>query len=407
METSAHESPQTIYVRTLGGFSITVDGKEINDNSNQSKKPWSLLEYLVVFQKKDISVNELIETIWPDDPGANPGGALKTLMFRSRKLLDPLGIPPQRLLVQQRGSYAWTQDINTVMDIDQFESVCNQVLSSGGAVKDPDQLLAMCMKGLDLYKGDFLPKSEYESWVIPISAYYHSLYQKVVCRTATYLTGEKRYEETVDLCRRAADIDPYDEHFYYHLIYASFLEGRQEEALKLYNETTEMFYRDKLITPSESFKELYRVISSRERPALAQLDQIQRELGEAISGQDGAYLCEYAVFKRLFQIEQRGVERSGDSIYLCLLTVSDRQGRMLRPEIQSRAMERLKQSVKCSLRSSDAFSRYSVSQYIILLPTTTYENGERVVRRILGNFNRNYVRKDVAINYSLSPILPG
>ena len=67
METSAHESPQTIYVRTLGGFSITVDGKEINDNSNQSKKPWSLLEYLVVFQKKDISVNELIETIWPDD----------------------------------------------------------------------------------------------------------------------------------------------------------------------------------------------------------------------------------------------------------------------------------------------------------------------------------------------------
>ena len=48
METSAHESPQTIYVRTLGGFSITVDGKEINDNSNQSKKPWSLLEYLVV-----------------------------------------------------------------------------------------------------------------------------------------------------------------------------------------------------------------------------------------------------------------------------------------------------------------------------------------------------------------------
>ena len=90
METSAHESPQTIYVRTLGGFSITVDGKEINDNSNQSKKPWSLLEYLVVFQKKDISVNELIETIWPDDPGANPGGALKTLMFRSRKLLDPL-----------------------------------------------------------------------------------------------------------------------------------------------------------------------------------------------------------------------------------------------------------------------------------------------------------------------------
>ena len=63
MDTSANEAQQTIYVKTLGGFSITVDGKEISDNNNQSKKPWSLLEYLVVFQKKDISVNELIETI--------------------------------------------------------------------------------------------------------------------------------------------------------------------------------------------------------------------------------------------------------------------------------------------------------------------------------------------------------
>ena len=49
METSAHESPQTIYVRTLGGFSITVDGKEINDNSNQSKKPWNIWLF---FRKK-------------------------------------------------------------------------------------------------------------------------------------------------------------------------------------------------------------------------------------------------------------------------------------------------------------------------------------------------------------------
>lgn len=52
MDTSANEAQQTIYVKTLGGFSITVDGKEISDNNNQSKKPWSLLEYLVVFQKK-------------------------------------------------------------------------------------------------------------------------------------------------------------------------------------------------------------------------------------------------------------------------------------------------------------------------------------------------------------------
>lgn len=55
MDTSANEAQQTIYVKTLGGFSITVDGKEISDNNNQSKKPWSLLDWL--FFKKRISAS--------------------------------------------------------------------------------------------------------------------------------------------------------------------------------------------------------------------------------------------------------------------------------------------------------------------------------------------------------------
>ena len=78
----------------------------------------------------------------------------------------------------------------------------------------------------------------------------------------------------------------------------------------------------------------------------------------------------------------------------------------LKPEIQARAMERLKGVINHSLRSSDAFSRYSVSQYIILLPSVTYENGEQVMRRIMSAFNKAYVRKDVAVTYSLNLILP-
>ena len=74
---------------------------------------------------------------------------------------------------------------------------------------------------------------------------------------------------------------------------------------------------------------------------MTDLDVIQENLGTGSAGEGhGAYQCEYAVFKRLVQLERRGVERSGDSVYLCLLTVGDRKGRTLKPEIQTRAMER-------------------------------------------------------------------
>ena len=88
MNASIIEDKPIIYIKTLGGFSLRVGDKEITDNSNQSKKPWCLLEYLVVFQKKSISPGELINIVWADDPGVNPGGALKTLMFRSRRLRE-------------------------------------------------------------------------------------------------------------------------------------------------------------------------------------------------------------------------------------------------------------------------------------------------------------------------------
>ena len=40
---SSSEQRPTIHVQTLGGFSIRTNGCQINDNSNQSKKPWALL----------------------------------------------------------------------------------------------------------------------------------------------------------------------------------------------------------------------------------------------------------------------------------------------------------------------------------------------------------------------------
>lgn len=51
MPSSSNQKPM-IYVQTLGGFSIKTGDLQINDNRNQSKKPWALLEYLIVFQKK-------------------------------------------------------------------------------------------------------------------------------------------------------------------------------------------------------------------------------------------------------------------------------------------------------------------------------------------------------------------
>lgn len=390
-----------IYVKTLGGFSIKAGSREITGSSNRSKKPWLLLEYLVVFQKKYISPSELTHIIWADDPGVNPNGSLKTLIFRTRKLLDPLGISPQKLLVQKGGSYAWTQEYTTAMDIDEFEDICNKVL---GQPLEDEEALSLCYQGLSIYKGDFLPKSEYEPWVIPIAAYYHSRYQKLVHKTIELLAKKQDYAGITSVCEGAVRIEPFDETLRFHLIYSLFKDGHISQALEEYKHTMNLFYNEFSISPSNDFKNLYRLIWNEAQGINTNLDSIQDALQE--ESPKGAFFCEYSVFHDLFQLGRRAIERTGDSIYLCLLTVTDMEKAAPKLPSLTKAMKHLNTAVSTSLRCSDAYTRYSVCQYLILLPTVTSEQAETVLNRICVSFRKLYNRKDLMVNYSLQPVLP-
>ena len=74
--------------------------------------------------------------------------------------------------------------------------------------------------------------------------------------------------------------------------------------------------------------------------------------------------------------------------------------------ILNKAMEHLNYAIRNSLRCSDVYTRYSISQYIVLLPTVTAEKGEMVLKRITSNFRKQYNRKDLRVEFKLQPVLP-
>lgn len=402
----AADRTQIIHVTMLGGFTLTMGDKILSDNDNRSRKAWNLLGYLIVNRRGDLSINELYSAVWQEGAQENPYGALKTLVFRVRKMMEQAGFPAQDLILSQRGTYVWNPEWKITSDVEQFENLCRGILTSG---QETASMFRECMEAFELYKGVFLPKSADENWVGPLCSYYHSLYQKLVRAISEYLLGENEYGKVEEICGKAIEIDRFSEEFHYYSIYAASRRGDQKGALEQYMAVMEMFYRERFITPSEHFKDLYRIISDQDQEVLTDLFLIQDKLiqsGSLKGGSRGAYHCEFAVFKRLVQLESRGVERNGESVYLCLLTVGDRTGRTLKPGIQTRAMERLREAIKDSLRASDAYARYSVSQYMVLLPSATYENSEMVMKRVLNAFNRSYMRKEVSVSYSLDVVLP-
>jgi DNA-binding SARP family transcriptional activator len=390
-----------IRVNMLGGFSISLEDKEIVDKNNQAKKPWSLLEYLITFRGRDIPVEELIDLFWKNESSHNPAGALKTLMFRVRKLLEPLDYPTHELVHQNRKAYGWTKDFQTICDTDHFEDLC---LKSDNEELSQEERLVLCLEAFSLYKGNFLPKSEWETWVVPIQTYYQTLYEKLVQKLLYLLEERKDYPTIIDICQKVISINQYGEEAHYHMIYALYQSGNQYKAMEHYHHVNDMFYNEFAITPSLRFKELYKLIADKKHGITMDLGTIREMLMEG-STHKGAFCCEPSVFRDIYQLETRAIERTGDSIFLCLITISNLKGELLKPTVQTRAMDELSESIRCSLRRGDVYSRYSVSQYLMLLPTSTYENGEMVLKRIIHNFKKAYSRKDLSITYSLQSIM--
>ena len=392
----------TAQVQMLGGFCLTIGDISITNKVQQAKKPWTILEYLVYYHDREISADELVDVIWSDDNNVNPTNALKTLIFRTRKLLEPFNLPTQQLISQNRGSYCWNSEVQLSLDSSEFEDLCE--LSSQSGLSEVQQLETL-LKALDLYKGDFLPKAAWEPWVIPVSRHYHSLFIHAAMLAIKLLLAEDRWDDIIALCRHAITIEAHNEDFQYHLIYALYCSGHQRQALEQYRIMVDSFYNEFAITPSERMTDLYKIIQDREHGVNTDLSLIQKSMQEE-QALLGAYSCEFSVFRDIYQLERRAITRTGDSIFLGLLTLSLEDGSLPKSSVLTRAMGHLGNAATSSLRHGDVYTRYSVSQYMILLPSASYENGEMVMQRIIRNYKKAYLRKDIVVHYSLLAVPP-
>lgn len=393
---------EILQVNMFGEFSLTYGGATIDDSGSRSKKLWTLLEYLLVFRDREITQNELIELLWPDEDVSDPANTLKVLVFRIRQMLDQIGLNGKSLIVSRRGTYSWQNgNVDLIVDTNLFEELYHKAES----LQDNGQKLSCLLHAIDIYKGDFLPKTAYEVWAVSISTYYHGVYIKLVKDAIAILKEQNRLDDIIRICRNAVVIDPYDETLHICLIESLADCGRYRDALSHYETVTKMFYSQFGITPSKEFMAIYKRVIKMTNDVQTDLTVIKSGLQE-VEDAKGAFFCEYEIFKEIYQLEARAQSRSGQTIFLCLLTITDAKGEQPNKKMLSSAMDKLMRAISVSLRHGDVYARFSISQYLIILPCVTLENGEMVMERIIRRFRQDNPRSTAAIHYSVQPIEP-
>lgn len=165
-----------------------------------------------------------------------------------------------------------------------------------------------------------LAKCAYDTWIVPINTYYHSLYLKLMNQYINLLLKQKKYLLTCSICCRALSIDHFDEDLHYYFIYALYKAGKQSIAIEQYNRTASLFLRKYNMKPSERFTNLYKMIANTAGPQNTNLFSILNTLTEKGSEKKGGDSVVNMYFSRKYStfLYEHVNARQPPSVYACL-----------------------------------------------------------------------------------------
>ncbi len=390
-------------IKMLGGFSIQWKDQMIDDHSNRMRKVWLLLAYTIYSRNSRITQSQLLSLLQGSgtEELEDPANRLKALFYRARTMLN--GLAPNAghgLIVRKNGTYAWNTDHPLTLDVEEFERLC-----SAASTASPEECTPLYLQALELYTGDFLPKLSTESWVMPISVYYHNMYLNAVQCALTGLAQAGQWEKAAQICDNALKIEPYSEALYQHLMRCRMALDDRAGAVAAYEEMSEVLFENFGVMPSDESRSLYREAGKQSSYQTVPIGTVREQLKETVD-RKGAMFCEYDFFRLLYQVQARALLRSGDVVHIALLSLHGPNRETLARRSLDKAMENLRELVIGNLRQGDVVSQCSVSQLIIMLPQANFENSCAVCQRIIKAFNRQYPHSPADIHYSVQPLEP-
>jgi len=230
------------------------------------------------------------------------------------------------------------------------------------------------------------------------------MYIQAVTEVIPLLNARGRHAKSIEICRAALLLEPYNETLCRQLMEAYISTGDHDGAVSVYNSLRQQLFTDLGISPGKELYALYRQASKNLNIQTLPIEEVLDYLQETDAA-EGAMQCDYDHFKILCHAQARSMMRSGQATHIAVLSVYN-PDQELSKRAAERAMEYLGEQIRMNLRRGDIFSRCSTTQYVIMLPQANYENSSMVCRRIIGAFSRRHPHITARIQFAVRPLVP-
>ena len=406
METEKNNTDggHVLEVYTLGGFALIYNGNEVMPGKSGTSKLVQLLQLVWLQGEKGIGRDQLMRQIFDRDNVMDLGNSLNNLIYRMRKQMALTGMPEGNYITLRDGMYVTDDTVEVRVDAIDFEKMAERA----SAAQSEDDKYHYYLQAVHMYRGELLPAISTETWVTMESLRLKHIYENCVEWLGKYLKEKKDYDMMYQIYSNAAKIYPYDS-WQVSQIDSLLCKEEYKEAYRLYDKTVRMYSEKMGLPPSKEMLDCYKTMGNKFKNQPGNLQKIQSELSEEqnsqkIRGGGGAYYCSYPSFIDTYRILSRIIERSGQSVFLMLCTLVDYEGKFIQnPEKLKKRSEALKEAIGLSIRRSDGYTKYSDSQYLILLTGTKQEDCYIVFNRIIRELKR-LAGSRAEINYNVTSL---
>lgn len=389
---------------TLGRFSMKRGDVSIGDDNKRSQRPWILLKYLLTHHDKQIVQEDFFDIIWQDGECDNPVKALQNLVYRLRQMLNkdtPAECIESSINFNQ-GCYSWNKHYPYQLDTDEFEDLYNRA-SQAYRMGNQHHAAELFTSALHLYKGDYLSDLSFNDWVIPARNHYRQLYLDALTKMVQMYKDFGKLQEILNICENALMIDPYEEKFHEYIIETLIEMGRLKLAQTHYEYVTAMLYKDLGVKPSPSLRGLFRRLKVNNEDVQMDLNAIKDCLMEKVNC-DQAFLCDKETFQSMYKVECRRLPRSGQSVFLAMLTTTCANYELPDRKSLKVVADVLVDIIRNDLRSGDVLTKWNESQFLVMLPGTTFEQADKITVRIQRKFELKCKEKDIVMRSRVMPI---
>lgn len=383
-----------IRIQMMGNFLIYINEKRVENPVVKSRKGTALMEYLMLHREKSVPNQQLLNALWPEHTISNPENALKTLVSRMRTLLNQMSQGLGQCIVSDRGAYHWKSTPD--MHVDAIELM--DLFDALAVERDPDALREMYQRVIELYQGDLFQTGDLDGDK-GFAQQLHNQFLSSVYGYIELLRKADDYNEICAVCREALEVDSFDDRLHIELMKAMVSMNRTSDALVQYKHATNLTYRYLGTPPSPEMMAFYQELNKARQSLKNNLDAIRRELTNGAL-ERGAFVCDYEMFKAIYDLEMRNLERLGTTMFLGIIMVGtdDSSYDSIR---QDGIMNGLIEILRDNLRKGDIITHFSPSVIALLLPTVNFKTGNMVLERIRKLFYMRYPNSNIPFHFRL------